>query len=153
METTHVTPITRFYIDVRPLTPSNRHESTPLPLIETLRQSQQDVIKKFLRPADRLMSLASALLKYTFIHRTALIPWSEVEISKTPKPHNRPYWQAPSGPSWRGKGGLEFNVTHQNGMVAILGCATPTDQSQHPALLLSPSSSSPSSQRQHQRQR
>ena len=122
------TAITRFYVDIRPLIPSNSHDPANLPLIDTLFDEQRESIKKFLRPADRLMSLASALLKYVFIHRYALIPWNEVRISKTPKPHQRPYWQPP--PDWTGKGGLEFNVTHQNGLVALIGCKTPTAQSQ-----------------------
>jgi 4'-phosphopantetheinyl transferase len=123
------TPITRFYLDIRPLIPSNKHDPTSLPLIDTLLQEQRAAIQKYLRPADRLMSLASALLKYTFIHRYALIPWNEVRISKTLKPHNRPYWQPTT--DWTGQGGLEFNVTHQNGVVAIIGCKTPTPQDNH----------------------
>lgn len=71
------------------------------------------------------MSLASALLKYYFIHRTAKIPWSEVAISQTPKPHSRPYWDPPT--DWHGDGfdGLEFNVSHQAGLVILAGCHTP----------------------------
>ncbi len=124
----YVTPITRFYVDVRPLIASNKDDPTNLPLIETLLGEQRETIRKFHRPADRLMSLASALLKYVFIHRYAKIPWNEVQISKTPKPHRRPFWQPP--PGWTGEGGLEFNVTHQNGLIAMIGCQTPTAQSQ-----------------------
>jgi 4'-phosphopantetheinyl transferase len=124
----YTTPIQRFYVDVRPLIPANKQSPADLPLITTLRDEQQEVIRKFLRPADRLMSLASALLKYLFIHRYALVPWNEVRISKTPKPHGRPYWRPER--DWDGKGGLEFNVTHQNGMVALLGCKTPVAQNQ-----------------------
>ena len=130
----HTKPISRLYIDTRPLTPLHSHDRSFLPLITTLRPEQQEAIQKFLRPADRLMSLASALLKYTFIHRTAQIPWSDITISKTPVPHKRPYWQPPS--NWTGTGGLEFNVTHQNGIIAIIGCATPTLQSQEVSLPL-----------------
>lgn len=122
------TSIARYYIDIRPLIPSNKADPTFLPLIGTLFDEQQATIKKFLRPADRLMSLGSALLKYYLIHRYALIPWDGVRISKTPKPHRRPYWQPP--PDWSGEGGLEFNVTHQNGLVAMIGCKTPIAQIQ-----------------------
>ena len=124
----YVTPIHRFYIDIRPLIPANKQDKNYLPLIETLFDEQQQAIKKYLRPADRLMSLASALLKYTFLHRNAHIPWTDVRISKTPKPHHRPYWQPT--PDWNGSGGVDFNVTHQNGLVAIIGCTTPTPQNQ-----------------------
>ena len=102
------------------------------------------------------MSLASALLKYTFIHRRAKIPWSEVQISRTPVPHRRPYWEPPK--AWRTSDiyddtdpidgepcqikGLEFNVSHQAGLVAIIGCSTPTAQS--PSLVIAnPSPLSP----------
>lgn len=78
------TQITRFYIDVRPLIPSNKHDPSYLPLIDTLFDEQRETIKKFLRPADRLMSLASALLKYVFIHRYARISWDQIRISKPP---------------------------------------------------------------------
>lgn len=130
----YTTPVARFYVDVRALIPASRAEPTNLSLIETLPEEQQEAIRKFLRPADRLMSLASALLKNVFIHRYALIPWNEVRIFKTPKPHRRPYWQPP--PDWTSEGGLEFNVTHQNGVIAIIGCKTPTAQSQDYSLPL-----------------
>ena len=71
------------------------------------------------------MSLASALLKYHFIHRTAKIPWSQVKLGKTPKPHLRPFWCAPTDWSAKGFNGLEFNVSHQAGMVVLMGCKTP----------------------------
>lgn len=71
------------------------------------------------------MSLASALLKYLFIHKTAKIPWAKVDVQRTPKPHSRPYWAPPN--DWSGKGfeWLEFNVSHQAGMVVLVGCETP----------------------------
>ena len=121
------TQIHRYYINVRPLTSSQRTGHVELPLLSTLPREIQQTIKAYLRPADRLMSLSSALLKYYFIHRTARIPWSEVNISRTPKPHRRPYWSPPN--DWTGEGGLEFNVTHQAGLVGLVGCRTPVVQS------------------------
>ncbi|RMD39523.1 hypothetical protein DV735_g5611, partial [Chaetothyriales sp. CBS 134920] len=98
-----------------------------LPLLSTLPADLQQSIQKYVRPADRLMSLASALLKYYFIHTQARIPWGQVRISRTPLPHGRPYWSPP--PGWRSASqegdaaaaGLEFNVTHQNGLVGLVG--------------------------------
>jgi 4'-phosphopantetheinyl transferase len=124
----YATPIVRFYIDVRPAIPEGRQSMVELPLLESLSQDQQDKVKAFMRPADRLMSLASALLKYVFIHRYARIPWDEVRISKTPDPHRRPYWDPGAGST--GGTGLEFNVSHQNGLVTFIGCQTPHEQSQ-----------------------
>ncbi|KAK5097261.1 hypothetical protein LTR70_003732 [Exophiala xenobiotica] len=127
------TPITRYYVDIRPHAPVNatrqltplRKEEDKLPLLHTLPKETQDVITKYVRKPDRFMSLASALLKHLFIHRTAKIPWSKVKVERTPKPHSRPYWAPPN--DWSGKGfeGLEFNVSHQAGMVVLVGCKTP----------------------------
>ena len=123
----YVAPIHRFYIDVRPQIPLTSRNSKELPLLSTLRAEQQASILGYMRPADRLMSLGSALLKYVFIHKYARVPWKDVHICKTPKPHGRPYWSAL--PDWKGEGGIEFNVTHQNGLIALVGCLTPTAQS------------------------
>ena len=123
----YVAPIHRFYIDVRPLIPMTRRDSKSLPLLSMLRAEQQASIQAYKRPADRLMSLGSALLKYFFIHQYAKVPWKDICISKTAKPHGRPYWDPLA--DWKGKGGIEFNVTHQNGLVALVGCLTSTAQS------------------------
>lgn len=128
LKTGYATPLVRFYIDVRPQIPKGRSEHVELPLLQTLTEAERTKIQAFMRPADRLMSLASALLKYLFIHRYAHIPWDEVRISRTPDPHRRPYWEPGAGST--GDFGLEFNVSHQNGVVVLLGCKTPEEQSQ-----------------------
>lgn len=137
------TPLTRYYVDIRPHAPlsTKKHLNPPkresearevLPLLHTLPLELQESIKKYVRKPDRFMSLASALLKYLFIHRTAKIPWSEVKVSRTPKPHGRPYWSPPPGWVSRKSGsgqsfeGLEFNVSHQAGVVVLVGCGTST---------------------------
>ncbi|KIW25202.1 uncharacterized protein PV07_08400 [Cladophialophora immunda] len=138
------TTINRWYIDTRPYVPQPHNPKSlhSLPLLSTLQHSDEEAITRFIRPADRFMSLASALLKYTFIHRRAKIPWSEVQISRTPAPHRRPYWEPPENWSTtdiyddsdpteeesRPIRGLEFNVSHQAGLVTIVGCSTPTPQ-------------------------
>jgi len=116
--------LTRIYIDTRSF--KLQTPSTPLPLLTTLPPETQTSITRFLRAPDRLMSLASALLKHYFIHTTAKLPWSEITISRTPKPHSRPYWAAPD--TWTGEwgGGVEFNVSHQAGLTCLIGCKTPT---------------------------
>ncbi|KAK5219058.1 hypothetical protein LTR99_006560 [Exophiala xenobiotica] len=141
----HHSSITRYYIDTRPLVSSSPKS---LPLLSTLQITDQESVTRFIRPADRFMSLASALLKYTFIHRRAGIPWSDIHISRTPAPHKRPYWEPPD--LWTGPNpsdssapsssdtksdikGLEFNVSHQAGLVAIMGCTTPTAQLPNPS--------------------
>lgn len=129
------TPVCRYYIDIRsyaPINPGKHLRSTPssraleqLPLIGSLPQERQDAIKKYVRKPDRYMSLASELLKFYFIHQTAKIPWSEIKVRRTPKPHGRPYWTPPDGWWHKGFEGVEFNVSHQAGMVVLVGCRTP----------------------------
>lgn len=123
-------PLTLYYIDTRPLS-NTQSDPSPLPLLSTLRPEDQTSITRFLRAPDRHMSLASTLLKYRFIHRTAKIPWSEIVISRTPAPHKRPFWNpntAPShsryGPDAAAAEAVEFNVSHQAGLVTLAGCAT-----------------------------
>ncbi|KPI40082.1 uncharacterized protein AB675_11522 [Cyphellophora attinorum] len=128
LKTAYATPVVRFYVDVRPKIPAGRSGDVDLPLLHSLTEAERAKIQAYMRPADRLMSLASALLKYLFIHRYARIPWDEVRISRTPDPHRRPYWEPGAGST--GDFGLEFNVSHQNGVVVLLGCRTPDEQSQ-----------------------
>lgn len=131
---TFCTPIIRYYADIRPYAPISatihlnppKREGEQLPLIHTLPIELQESIRRYVRKPDRFMALASALLKYTFIHKTARIPWSEVKISRTPKPHSRPYWNPPEHWCQRGFEGLEFNVSHQAGLVVLVGARTAT---------------------------
>jgi 4'-phosphopantetheinyl transferase len=91
------------------------------------------------------MSLASQLLKYYFIHRTCLVPWNEISISRTPAPHKRPCYIPPAYPSpplsptdvincpngtktkFRKIPNVEFNVSHQASFIALAGCEIPDD--------------------------
>lgn len=118
-------------------------DNAELPLVSTLPNDIQEAISKYVRLPDRQMSLASALLKYYFIHRTAKIPWKEIVISRTPKPHHRPYWDPKTAPSARHNGDevqLEFNVSHQAGLVGLAGCVLPPGT--QPPLLSAPSGDS-----------
>ncbi|KKY23815.1 putative 4phosphopantetheinyl transferase [Phaeomoniella chlamydospora] len=78
------------------------------------------------------MSLSSALLKFWFIHRTVRIPWSEIQISRTPDPHKRPYWDPSTSQTVSDRlaknsttPNLEFNVSHQAGLVGLAGTVLP----------------------------
>lgn len=77
------------------------------------------------------MSLASNLLKYLFIHQTCRVPWSSIVISRTPDPHRRPCYIPSASPDPQntqdGKSPpkIEFNVSHQASMVAIVGTVIP----------------------------
>lgn len=127
LNSTEGNTLTRWYIDTRQLTETTES----LPLIETLQEENQASAKKYFRLPDRHMSLASSLLKYCYIHRTCRIPWSQITISRTPKPHQRPCF-IPSSQT-RADGTLipvvEFNVSHQASFVALAGCISSSSSS------------------------
>ncbi|KAL4935137.1 hypothetical protein BDV06DRAFT_135764 [Aspergillus oleicola] len=134
-DTTSPSPLvlTRWYIDTRPLTST----TTTLPLLSTLQAADQTAVQNFYHLKDRHMSLASNLLKYLFVHRTARVPWSEIVISRTPDPHRRPCFVHPQ-PNKKGNGegevaepiNVEFNVSHQASMVALAGTVMPPPSQQ-----------------------
>ncbi|KAI2886482.1 hypothetical protein CBS76997_7078 [Aspergillus niger] len=116
--------LVRWYIDTRPLTAT----SNALSLLDTLQPTEQQAIQKYYHLKDRHMSLASNLLKYLFIHRTCRIPWSQITISRTPAPHHRPCF-IPSAAVLSASSSsiptVEFNVSHQDSMVALAGTTIP----------------------------
>ena len=123
--------IQRLFIHTETFTSTGPNYSD-LPLLSSLPTDIQDSINRYVRIQDRQMSLASALLKYYFIHRNARILWKEVVISRTPDPHRRPYWDASTAPSaTRNESDvqLEFNASHQAGLVGLIGCILPPGSS------------------------
>ncbi|KAI7209211.1 putative phosphopantetheinyl transferase [Hortaea werneckii] len=69
--------------------------------------------------SDARMSLASALLKRLFITKTLGIPWKDVKLArKGNEKHGKPCAVDESG---RPIDGIDFNVSHQNGLVALIG--------------------------------
>lgn len=69
------------------------------------------------------MSLASALLKRLFIHETLGIPWKDISFGRKRDPkHGKPCALLP--PPLLGPASCEFNVSHQAGLVALVGCNT-----------------------------
>lgn len=73
--------------------------------------------------ADARMSLASALLKRVFVHNTLGIPWKDITFGRKRDPkHGKPC--ALLAAPLLGPAPVEFNVSHQAGLVALVGCAT-----------------------------
>jgi 4'-phosphopantetheinyl transferase len=67
------------------------------------------------------MSLASALLKRLFISKALNIPWEDVRFGRKRDPkHGKPCALLPDGTP----APIEFNVSHQAGLVALVGCKT-----------------------------
>jgi len=67
------------------------------------------------------MSLGSALLKRLFISKALGIPWKDVRFGRRRDPtHGKPCALLPDG----NPAPIEFNVSHQAGLVALVGCKT-----------------------------
>lgn len=71
------------------------------------------------------MSLGSALLKRLFVHKTLGIPWKDITFGRKRDPkHGKPCALLP--PTAPGSSPLpapvEFNISHQAGLVALVGC-------------------------------
>lgn len=66
------------------------------------------------------MSLGSALLKRLFVHKTLGMPWKDIRFGRKRDPvHGKPCVLSQHGPA-----PVEFNVSHQAGLVALVGCKT-----------------------------
>ena len=74
-----------------------------------------NIVGKKLSPLDAKMSLASALMKRLYISQALKVQWQDVHLSKQKgKPHAVDHRGAPIA-------GIDFNVSHQNGLVALVG--------------------------------
>jgi len=68
------------------------------------------------------MSLASALLKRLFVHKELGIPWKNIQFGRKRDPkHGKPCALLPFSST---PAPLEFNISHQAGLVALVGCNT-----------------------------
>ena len=84
---------------------------------------EKELILRKYHVADAKMSLASALLKRLFVHKTLGIPWKDITFGRKRDPkHGKPCALLP--PPLHGPAPVEFNVSHQAGLVALVGCKT-----------------------------
>lgn len=68
------------------------------------------------------MSLASALLKRLFVHKSLGIPWKDITFGRKRDPqHGKPQALLPGSQL---PAPVEFNISHQAGLVALVGCKT-----------------------------
>jgi len=76
------------------------------------------------------MSLGSALLKRLFVHKALGIPWKEITFGRKRDPkHGKPCALLPPTSTASNitspiPAPLEFNISHQAGLVALVGCKT-----------------------------
>lgn len=82
-------------------------------------KAEQKTISGKMFIQDARMSLGSALLKRLFISKTLDIPWKEVALARKGDPkHGKPCAVDHLG---RPIDGIDFNVSHQAGLVALIG--------------------------------
>lgn len=81
-----------------------------------LPEEEQQAVLKYYHVKDAKMSLVSSLLKRFAIAKLLGIPWSEITLRRDVK--GKPCY-APKIP---GSGSIEFNVSHQAGIVTIVAC-------------------------------
>ena len=118
--------VMRLLLDVRQPPPSFRLE----PYVSLLRPTEQSAVQRFHYAKDRAMSLGSALLKYFVVASITSRPWSSIIISRRPTnikgaegdsdmdPYGKPCYV----PASDDQAGVEFNVSHQAGLVAVIAC-------------------------------
>jgi len=83
-------------------------------------QDQLSVTRKY-HVADARMALASALLKRLFVHTALGLAWRDIAFERRRDAvHGKPSAVLPSGEP----APVEFNLSHQAGLVALVGCTT-----------------------------
>ena len=105
------------------------------PYVSLLRPAEQSAVQRYYHLKDRAMSLGSALLKHFVVASITTRPWSSIIISRrstNPKAaeghsdkdqYGKPCYFPPSDD----QAGVEFNVSHQAGLVAIIACPKSKD--------------------------
>ncbi|ETS77820.1 hypothetical protein PFICI_09882 [Pestalotiopsis fici W106-1] len=112
--------VIQWIVDTRNLWP----EATKPAQLETvapeylaiLTPEEKKGVLKYFFIRDAKMSLASQFLKHYVLSKTLGLPWSATTITRDP--HGKPIYVAPDGSR-----PVEFNVSHQNGIVALAAVA------------------------------
>ncbi|KAJ4375951.1 hypothetical protein N0V83_001230 [Neocucurbitaria cava] len=89
-------------------------------------EERENILRKY-HIADARMSLASALLKRLFVHEALGIPWKDIRFGRKRDPkHGKPcaLIASPFTSQSDLPAPVEFNVSHQAGLVALVGCKT-----------------------------
>ncbi|KAK1818172.1 hypothetical protein LTR12_007450 [Friedmanniomyces endolithicus] len=113
--------ITTWFLDTRELWPGENILTAPgaAEALALVSVAEQKIITTKMFIADAKMSLASALLKRAFITKVLGVSWKDVKIArKGNEKHGKPCAVDEYG---RPIEGIDFNVSHQNGLVALVG--------------------------------
>lgn len=113
--------ITCWVIDTRSLWPGKDIWSAPgaPEAMSLISMQEQKAISTKMFIQDARMSLASALIKRLYVSKTLDIPWKDVALARKGDPkHGKPCAVDAVG---RPIEGIDFNVSHQAGLVALIG--------------------------------
>ncbi|KAF2646325.1 4'-phosphopantetheinyl transferase [Massarina eburnea CBS 473.64] len=114
-------PLTCWLLDTRTLWPGDKITDSAGEALDLISPEERSTCIRKYHIADAKMSLASALLKRLFVAKTLGIPWQSVRFSRKRNPtHGKPCALLPDG----SQAPVEFNVSHQAGLVALVGCKT-----------------------------
>ncbi|KAF2714474.1 4'-phosphopantetheinyl transferase [Pleomassaria siparia CBS 279.74] len=109
-------------LDTRSLWPGDKIAQSASEALQLISHEERDNILRKFHIADAKMSLASALLKRLFISKALGIPWKDIRFGRRRDPtHGKPCALFPDGTI----APIEFNVSHQAGLVALVGCKSP----------------------------
>ena len=113
--------ITCWLLDTRTLWPGTNifSASGAAEALSLISLPEQNVVTTKMFIPDARTSLGSALLKRLYISQTLGIPWKDVKLGrKHDKKHGKPCAVDGAG---RPIAGIDFNISHQNGLVTLIG--------------------------------
>ena len=116
--------ITCWLVDTRDLWPGDSiiNAAGAAKAMSLISVSERKDIKGKMFVGDARMSLASALLKRLFITKALGIKWDDVRLGRRGnESHGKPCAVDQAG---KLVSGIDFNISHQGGLVALIGCKT-----------------------------
>ncbi|KAH8726570.1 hypothetical protein GQ44DRAFT_705844 [Phaeosphaeriaceae sp. PMI808] len=125
----HETGLTCWLIDTRSIWPGTKisdSESAREALQLISADERANILRKY-HIADARMSLASALLKRLYVNKALGIPWKDITFGRKRDPkYGKPCALFPAASPNLSPlpAPLEFNISHQAGLVALVGCKT-----------------------------
>ncbi|KAH7115799.1 hypothetical protein B0J11DRAFT_538474 [Dendryphion nanum] len=118
--------LTCWLLDTRRLWTGDGIEESASEALQLISAEEREACIRKYHIADAKMSLGSALLKRLFVSKTLGIPWKEIKFGRKRDPkHGKPCALLPNGV----QAPVEFNVSHQAGLVTLIGCRTGSPRS------------------------
>ncbi|KAF2733765.1 4'-phosphopantetheinyl transferase [Polyplosphaeria fusca] len=113
--------LTCWLLDTRALWPGDKISQSAAEALQLVSDAERQNITRKFHLLDAKMTLGSALIKRLFISKALGIPWKDVKFGRKGDPkHGKPCALLPDGRP----APIEFNVSHQAGLVALVGAHT-----------------------------